>query len=139
MISSNGNGNGVMSKRSIYLGAFVHCTSLQHLDICEAAAIGVDSDGKIAFIERDVGDISTYALPEGWENAKTIKIHDQGFFFPGFIGECKSHEAYSALYQRLTFHRYTHTRLTVPKLGHLWQINPPGLAQHVHFSSRILL
>ncbi|KAG9658406.1 guanine deaminase, partial [Aureobasidium melanogenum] len=86
MIMSTTNGN--VSEKTIYLGAFAHCTSLQEVDICEAGAIGVDSDGKIAFIERDIGDIPAYKLRErkdGWEKAKIVQIQDQGFFFPGFI------------------------------------------------------
>lgn len=91
MGSGDGMTNGVASGKTIYLGAFVHCVSLQELEICEAGAIGVDSDGKIAFIERDIGDISEYRLrkrDKDWESAKVVKIQDQGFFFPGFIGEC---------------------------------------------------
>ncbi|KAG2169392.1 hypothetical protein JADG_009131 [Aureobasidium aubasidani] len=80
--------NGTASEKTIYLGAFAHCTSQQEVEICEAGAIGVDSDGKIAFIERDIGDIPAYELRErqqGWEKAKIVQIQDQGFFFPGFI------------------------------------------------------
>ncbi|CAD0037781.1 unnamed protein product [Aureobasidium pullulans] len=80
--------NGTASEKTIYLGAFAHCTSQQEVEICEAGAIGVDSDGKIAFIERDIGDIPAYELRErqqGWEKAKIVEIKDQGFFFPGFI------------------------------------------------------
>lgn len=83
--------NGSAAERTIYLGAFAHCTSQQEVEICEAGAIGVDSDGKIAFIERDIGDIPAYQLRErkdGWEKAKFVQIQDQGFFFPGFIGMC---------------------------------------------------
>jgi len=83
--------NGTASEKTIYLGAFAHCTSQQEVEICEAGVIGVDSDGKIAFIERDIGDIPAYELRErqqGWENAKIVQIQDQGFFFPGFIGMC---------------------------------------------------
>lgn len=82
--------NGTTAERTIYLGAFAHCTSQQEIEICEAGAIGVDPNGKIAFIERDIGDIPAYELRErkdGWEKAKVVQIQDQGFFFPGFIGK----------------------------------------------------
>jgi guanine deaminase len=88
MIMSTTNGN--TAEKTIYLGAFAHCTSLQEVEICEIGAIGVDSNGKIAFIERDIGDIPAYELrerKEGWEKAKVVQIQDQGFFFPGFIGK----------------------------------------------------
>jgi hypothetical protein len=88
MIMSTTNGN--TAEKTIYLGAFAHCTSLQEVEICEAGAIGVDSNGKIAFVERDIGDIPAYQLrerKEGWEKAKVVQTQDQGFFFPGFIGK----------------------------------------------------
>ena len=88
MIMSTINGN--TAEKTIYLGAFAHCTSLQQVEICAAGAIGVDSNGKIAFIDRDIGEIPAYELRErkdGWEKAKVVQIQDQGFFFPGFIGK----------------------------------------------------
>lgn len=93
MFTGNDTTNGTTMDKAIYLGAFAHCASQQDLEICEAGAIGVDSEGKIAFIERDIGDIPAYVLRqrrEGWEKAKVIQIQDHGFFFPGFIGKCKT-------------------------------------------------
>jgi guanine deaminase len=75
-------------ERTIYLGSFVHSKTLQELDICTSGAIGVDENGKIAFIEREVGELKKLQSDKGWENAKVIKIHTVGFFFPGFIGRC---------------------------------------------------
>lgn len=69
-------------EKTLYVGAFIHCKTLAELDVCAHGTIGVGADGKIAFVLRDEKD----ALPEGWENAKQIKISDHGFFFPGFIG-----------------------------------------------------
>jgi guanine deaminase len=72
--------------RTIYCGAFVHCLSPDRLDICNKAAIGVDEVGTIGFIHRDVKDFESFKSPEGWENAKIVKLEHTGFFFPGFIG-----------------------------------------------------
>lgn len=72
--------------KTIYVGAFAHCVSLQELDICTAGAIGVDESGKIAFVDRDV-QVGSYAPQrDEWKGAKLVRIKDQGFFFPGFIG-----------------------------------------------------
>lgn len=77
--------------KTIFIGPFVHCKSLDELDICEHGAIGVDENGVIAFIERDVGgqDADSVATKHGWVNPKVVKIYDTGFFFPGFIGTFK--------------------------------------------------
>lgn len=77
--------------KTIFIGPFVHCKSLDELDICEQGAIGVDENGVIAFIERDVGgqDADSVATKHGWVNPKVVKIYDTGFFFPGFIGTFK--------------------------------------------------
>ena len=75
--------------RTIFSGPFVHCLSLGELDICEAGAIGVDDNGVIAFIERDVKyeDLDSVKQKHGWQDSKVVRIYDSGFFFPGFVGE----------------------------------------------------
>ncbi|EKG20724.1 Amidohydrolase 1 [Macrophomina phaseolina MS6] len=81
-------GNLVRSeiRKTIYVGAFVHCKSLEELDICEKGAIGVDEQGKIVFIERGADDVESITKRHtGWERAAIISIKDNGFFFPGFI------------------------------------------------------
>lgn len=72
--------------KAIYLGAFVHSTSLTQLEICPQAAIGVDETGVIAFVEKNISNIDEIKSqkPE-WTSAQIIKIPDTGFFFPGFI------------------------------------------------------
>lgn len=74
--------------RTIYHGPFVHSKTLSELDICEAGAIGVDDEGIIAFIDRDVKfeDLDQTKKEHGWEDSKVVRIYDSGFFFPGFIG-----------------------------------------------------
>ena len=79
------------SEKTIYVGAFAHCVSQQELEICEAGAIGVDTDGKISFIDKNIGDIASYTTKHrDWETAKIVRIQDHGFFFPGFIGRSRS-------------------------------------------------
>lgn len=70
-------------EKTIYLGAFAHCVSLQELEICPNSAIGVDESGKIAFVDRFEQSVNR----DEWKDAKIVKIRDNGFFFPGFIGE----------------------------------------------------
>ncbi|KAI9820367.1 MAG: hypothetical protein M1827_005990 [Pycnora praestabilis] len=76
-------------KLTVYVGTFVHCKSLQELDICENGAIGVDEEGKIAFVERDLAPqwheeiVSKYHMH--WKDAEIIRPPPGGFFFPGFI------------------------------------------------------
>jgi len=77
-------------ERTVYVGPFVHCVSLQELEICTTGAIGVDETGKIAFIDRDVRDGDYLCDREEWKVAKVVEIEDQGFFFPGFIGQSYS-------------------------------------------------
>jgi guanine deaminase len=72
--------------KTIYLGAFAHSTSLSTLEICPSGAIGVDSNGTIAFIEKNpyTPEEIKKSHPE-FQDARTIKLPGQGFFFPGFI------------------------------------------------------
>lgn len=74
------------SKKAIYCGAFVHSATPEKLDICNSAAIGVNEEGIIAFVDRDVKDFDAYKSKEGWTDAKILKLEHWGFFFPGFIG-----------------------------------------------------
>ena len=72
--------------RTIFFGPFVHCKTLQEVDICEHGAIGVDETGIIAFIEREVQELDPVVKKHGWEDCRVVRIYDSGFFFPGFIG-----------------------------------------------------
>ena len=78
-------------EKTIYVGAFVHSKSLQELEICQKGAIGVDENGTIAFVERDVTDPEAPGKKGGWESAKIVKVGENGFFFPGFIGKESCH------------------------------------------------
>ncbi|CZT15970.1 related to guanine deaminase [Ramularia collo-cygni] len=69
-------------QKTLYIGSFIHSTSLTTLDHCANGVIGVDESGKIAFILRDA---SNETIPEDWESAKVIRQEGEGFFFPGFV------------------------------------------------------
>ncbi|KAK5001199.1 hypothetical protein LTR66_000077 [Elasticomyces elasticus] len=72
-------------RKAIYLGTFVHCKTLQELEICPNSAIGVDEMGVIAFVDRHVKDPSSIKSRPGWEDAETVAASESSFFFPGFI------------------------------------------------------
>jgi guanine deaminase len=95
-IAQSSHSNMAVSKQ-IFIGPFVHCKSQHEFDICEGGAIGVDETGKIAFIERDVSDADSVAKKHGWQSFEVVKLRDQGFYFPGFIGtyqtQCESFAA----------------------------------------------
>ncbi|KAI9700656.1 MAG: hypothetical protein M1836_002025 [Candelina mexicana] len=69
-------------ERTIFVGTFVHSKSLQELEICEEGAIGIDEEGKIAFVNRNATDSESRP---GWEAAKIVQAQNGAFFFPGFI------------------------------------------------------
>ncbi|KAF1841999.1 guanine deaminase [Cucurbitaria berberidis CBS 394.84] len=74
--------------KTIYVGPFVHSTSLTDLEIEEKGAIGVDENGVIAFVERNVSQAGIEDVKSrnpGWQDAQVIKLEGNGFFFPGFI------------------------------------------------------
>jgi guanine deaminase len=75
--------------KSIYIGPFVHSKSLSELEIQEHGAIGVDEDGIIRFVERNLqdGSLSNLIQQKGddWTDAQIVEINGSGFFFPGFI------------------------------------------------------
>ncbi|KAH7400666.1 guanine deaminase [Phaeosphaeria sp. MPI-PUGE-AT-0046c] len=72
--------------KTIYLGAFVHSKSLSDLDIVPSGAIGVDESGTIAFISREALSISDLKSQyPAFQDAVTISLEGNGFFFPGFI------------------------------------------------------
>jgi guanine deaminase len=77
---------GVPLRRTVYIGTFIHSKTLQELDICDNAAIGVDELGKIAFVERSAGNVGNVTAAHGWENAQLVRASDCQFFFPGFVG-----------------------------------------------------
>lgn len=73
-------------EKTIYLGAFAHCVALAELEIVEDGAIGVDEQGVISFVEKEVDVEDVRKRHDGWNDAKILRVTD-GFFFPGFIGK----------------------------------------------------
>ena len=78
-------------QRTIYVGTYIHCLSLTQLELLENAAIGVDENGVISFIEQDMKEPGVAEVAEqkyGWKDSSIIKgIGDTtAFFFPGFVG-----------------------------------------------------
>lgn len=86
-------GNGVTrpQKPTLFVGAFVHSIGLTELEICRNGIIGVNERGRIAFIERDVQDLTATLTKNGWTGDESdydvIRIDPKrnSFFFPGFI------------------------------------------------------
>ncbi|EDU51416.1 SsnA Cytosine deaminase [Pyrenophora tritici-repentis] len=76
-------------EKTIYVGPFVHSTSLSTLEIQSHGAIGVDTSGIIQFVERNftsLPDLLVSSSYSDWQNAKIVSISGEtGFFFPGFI------------------------------------------------------
>jgi guanine deaminase len=77
---------GILLRRTIYFGTFIHSKTLHELDIIENGAIGVDEHGKIVFVERTVESVGSVLAAHGWENAQVVQASGCQFFFPGFIG-----------------------------------------------------
>ncbi|KAF2712045.1 guanine deaminase [Pleomassaria siparia CBS 279.74] len=71
--------------KTIYFGAFIHSISLSELEICDKGAIGVDSNGVIKFVQRDIELARVYDEHADWKDAEIVKVGGNGFFFPGFI------------------------------------------------------
>jgi hypothetical protein len=59
--------------KELFAGTFVHSLSLQELEVSEQNVIGVQ-DGKIVFIEKNVGDLESLKRVKGFEDAK-VAIH----------------------------------------------------------------
>lgn len=71
-------------QRTIYTGPFVHSVSLTELEICEKGAIGVDENGIIAFVEKEL-DLGAVQEKHSWQDATSVQLKGNAFFFPGFI------------------------------------------------------
>ena len=79
-------------QRTIYYGTFIHNISLTELEILENAAIGVDENGNIAFVEKnrtEVADLDRVVEERGWAEYDVVRGDGGGcrFWFPGFVGE----------------------------------------------------
>ena len=122
-------------EKTIYIGPFVHCESLNELDVCPNGMVGVDEDGKIAFVLRSMKG-RRFPDDEGWEEAKIVRILDHGFFFPGFIGMPCVNIARPVETKR--DYRYAYTCLTVSQCWRLRQVYSSGLVEHVYISNGVI-
>lgn len=76
------------NKSTIYYGRVVHSKSLNNLEIHHRAALGVDNDGTIIFLDTEVAsgaDAATKYTTSGFSNAEVITLAPLQFLFPGLI------------------------------------------------------
>lgn len=108
-------------EKTVYIGPFIQCESLNELEICPQGIIGVDENGKIVYVARDMKGRPLPAL-EGWEHAKVVHTERHGFFFPGFIGMHYTHACAQEI-DSMQIRIYTHRN--TPMLASL--VNRPYL------------
>lgn len=100
-------------KKTVYTGTFISAPTLDSLKILENAAVGVDEEGVIRFVEQELGQGAEW--DEGrngkvvelvvrgwgwdWEGVQWVRGprvdgdghghggRGRGWFFPGFVGE----------------------------------------------------
>ncbi|OAA68996.1 guanine deaminase [Cordyceps fumosorosea ARSEF 2679] len=78
-------------RNQLLLGTFVHSKSRREIDIFHNAAVAVDSNGKIAAVERQCSNLEVakaHALAKlGWsvDDVDIYTTKESQFFFPGFI------------------------------------------------------
>lgn len=77
-----------MSKHVIFFGRIVHSKSLKELEILPQAALGVNEDGIIAFLDDNVSsakDAATKYSSSGFKHAEVFALKPLQFLFPGLI------------------------------------------------------
>ncbi|MCJ1243363.1 hypothetical protein MMC30_000560 [Trapelia coarctata] len=77
-------------QRKVYVGTFIHSVSLANLEILENAAIGIEENGIIAFVEKDMKELGLAEVvgqKYGWKEPHIVKGdgRSMSFFFPGFV------------------------------------------------------
>ena len=84
--------SAVPLRNVVYMGTFIHCLSLDKLEVLENAAIGVNDRGLIIFVEKNVEDAGLEQVMKHhpWREWDVVKGDRESttFFFPGFVGEC---------------------------------------------------
>lgn len=82
-----------LPKTTVYYGRIVHSKSLSQLEILPKAALGVDADGTIRFLDGEVASAEAaqkkYSA-QGFENATVVVLGKLQFLFPGLI-DCHFH------------------------------------------------
>ncbi|KAK6341602.1 hypothetical protein TWF696_008673 [Orbilia brochopaga] len=89
-MATTGRKYRVVNNPTVYVGTFIHSPrdDARRLDICEAGAIGVNPDGVIEFVERNVDALDAVLDKHpAFKNADVVRTQPGGtqFFFPGFI------------------------------------------------------
>ncbi|RIA99300.1 hypothetical protein C1645_747370 [Glomus cerebriforme] len=72
----------------VFYGTLIHSLSLTNLEILQNTLLGIDSSGKIAFIEKNVLDENTLNnIISQWEfpQQEVIRLSKRQFLLPGFI------------------------------------------------------
>ncbi|KAH8802885.1 hypothetical protein F5884DRAFT_488521 [Xylogone sp. PMI_703] len=77
-------------RKALYMGTFVHCKDLDHLEFLHNAAVCVDEKGTIVAVDKDCdrSKAEQTLFPKlGWstENVTVRAAKSDQFFFPGFI------------------------------------------------------
>lgn len=78
----------------VFVGSFIHCKSLEELDILHDAAVFVDEKGQIKAVVKDIKEPQDDAALKatftelGWNESEVsvMRAKKGQFFFPGFIG-----------------------------------------------------
>lgn len=81
MAKSNKTTTGITQ---VYRGTFVHSTQQTALEVLEDALLGVDTDGKIAFIGRG-DERDNLSQTFGFSPSEIIQLAQHEFFMPGMV------------------------------------------------------
>lgn len=110
------------AKKTLYAGRIFHCKSLN--EIQEFNCLAINEKGLIVHVSKDGHENVAASL--GWNEAEvtTIRITNNQFLFPGFIGML---QIFSAIHI-LSLPRYTYSCLTIRQRGHIRQIYSSRLA-----------
>ncbi|KAK9522588.1 hypothetical protein VZT92_019040 [Zoarces viviparus] len=69
---------------NVYRGTFIHSTQQTALQILEDELLGVDTDGKIAFIERGA-ELDRLSRTFGFSPTEVTQLAQHEFFMPGLV------------------------------------------------------
>lgn len=90
-VKPKGTSGTMALKKTVYMGTFIHCTALDKIEVLENAAVGVNEEGIIEFVEREIGfdDGGKLRGRPDWDVVSVIDWRGKSckFFFPGFVGE----------------------------------------------------
>ncbi|XP_010875171.1 guanine deaminase [Esox lucius] len=76
--------NSLVNIAHVYRGTFVHSTYNTALEILEDRLLGVDADGKIAFIESG-REVDSLSQKWGFEASAVTHLGQHEFFMPGMV------------------------------------------------------